>query len=118
MDPLVIVLTVGGVAAASLFRAVARLQKRTDSWMGAAQEAGLTDVRLSTTMGFASGLSGKAGPLYVRLEPYRRGKRDAGTRITVSGLNRHHERLSFRPETLGTRLGKSVGRTDLELGDP
>jgi hypothetical protein len=118
MDPLVIVLTVGGVAAASLFRAVARLQKRTDSWMGAAQEAGLTDVRLSTTMGFASGLSGKAGPLDVRLEPYRRGKRDAGTRITVSGLNRHHERLSFRPETLGTRLGKSVGRTDLELGDP
>jgi hypothetical protein len=118
MDPLVFLLIAGGVGAASILNAVARVQERTGTWMQAAQEAGLTEVALSKKLGFDSGLSGKAGPLEVRLETYRRGKTETGTRITISGLNHHYGQLSLRSETLVTRLGKSMGRTEIELGDP
>ena len=116
MDPLVFFLLAGGGAALSLYAAVSRSRERADSWRAAATEAGLTDITLSTIVGFVSGLSGRVDSLEVRLETYHQGKKEKGTRVTISGLN-HHGQLAFRPESLGTRIGKSIGRTEIELGD-
>jgi hypothetical protein len=118
VEPLAFLVIAGGLGAVSIFNAVARLRERTGTWIEAAHEAGLTEVELSTTLGFASGLSGKLGPLEVRIETLRRGKREPGTCITISGLNHHYGQLSLGPETVVTRIGKSMGRTEIELGDP
>ena len=94
-----------------------RLRERSEAWRRAARAAGMTDIQMSGVMGWTTRLTGRAGPLHVRLESYQRGKNEAGTRIVVGGLRHGAYALTIRPEGLGTAIEKTVGERETEVGD-
>jgi hypothetical protein len=96
-----------------------RRQRQMQAWERAAQRAGLADVLASEGGLFdGSSLEGNAGGLHVRLESYRRGKHERGTRIVVSGMGHGTGGLSLRREGLATAFQKSfVGLREMEVGD-
>ena len=61
----------------------------------------------------------RSGDLRVRLEGYRRGKYERGTKIVVTGLGHGAGGLSLRREGLGTAIEKRfIGEREIEIGDP
>jgi HEAT repeat protein len=88
-------------------------------WRSAAQQAGLAEVEEAE--GSLSGgafLSGCSGDLRVRLEGYRRGKYERGTKIVVTGLGHGAGGLSLRREGFATAIEKSlIGEREIEVGD-
>ncbi|HSD67826.1 MAG TPA: HEAT repeat domain-containing protein [Vicinamibacteria bacterium] len=115
-----------GVIAAAIAASVAyllsserrRAQRRT--WRRAAERAGLAGVEEAEGGLFEGGfLAGTSGPLRVRLESYRRGKYENGTKIVVTGLGHGAGGLSLRREGLSTAFEKRfVGEREIEIGDP
>ena len=67
----------------------------------------------------AQGSAGRSGDLRVRLEGYRRGKYERGTKIVITGLGHGAGGLSLRREGLGTAIEKRfIGEREIEIGDP
>jgi hypothetical protein len=119
MEPLFAV--IGAAIAASIGYLVASERRRAQarSWREAAARVRLSDVEESEG-GFFGGTSlrGRSGELEVRLEGYRRGKYDRGTKIVVTGLGHGAGGLSLRREGLGTAIEKRVmGEREIEIGD-
>jgi hypothetical protein len=108
--------------AASIAYLVSSERKRAHLriWRDAARRAGLTDVE-EAEGGIFEGehVAGLAGPLRVRLESYRRGKYENGTKIVVTGLGHGAGGLSLRREGLSTAFEKRfIGEREIEIGDP
>jgi hypothetical protein len=96
-----------------------RRQAQREAWQRTAQRVGLTDVQPGSGGLFErASLSGDAGDLHVRLESYRRGKYERGTRLVVSGLGHGTGGLSLRREGLATAFESFVGEREIEIGDP
>jgi HEAT repeats len=97
-----------------------RRRSQLRAWREAARRVGLTEVG-ETEGGFFEGgsLYGRSGPLRVRLEGYRRGKHEHGSKIVVTGLGHGVGGLSLRREGLATAFEKGViGEREIEIGDP
>jgi HEAT repeat protein len=96
-----------------------RRRAQMAAWELTARRNELTGV--TTTDGSMFGgaaLEADAGPLHVRLESYRRGRYEHGTRIVVSGLGHGPGSLTLRRESLATAFEKNVaGEREVELGD-
>jgi HEAT repeat protein len=117
MGSLVVVAVGALVAWAAVRLAMQRQEARLLSWRKAAAEAGLAAVEERERF-VGRELSGRAGPLTVRFERFKRGKGPSGTRIEIAGLGHGDFGLSFRREGLGTRLDRVLtGERDIETGD-
>lgn len=86
-----ILLVTGGLIAAVLGVGALLLydanQARACTWREAAKAVDMTGVVESRGFfGFHHGLSGRAGDLRVRIEPYGTGRHVAGTRVRIAGL--------------------------------
>jgi hypothetical protein len=90
---------------------------RARGWREAARAASLTDVEETETLGVPRQLTGLASGLRVRLEGYRRGKYERGTRVTIGPLGHGPYGFALRREGLGTAFEKAVGETEIEIGD-
>ncbi len=91
-----------------------RRRTRMRAWREAAADAGLSEVRVVDEL-FGGSLEGRQNGLRVRLEGYRRGKYERGTRLTIRGL----ADLSARSEGVRTAIEKNLfGETEVELGSP
>lgn len=114
MEPLLPIVVAAGVF--YTFVLVARRRRsRIEAWHRAAAAARLEDVRAKDAFGAAAFLEGRSGALRVRLEPYRHGKYEYGTRLVIQGL----ARLSIRREGVATAFEKRfLGETEIELGSP
>ncbi len=90
------------------------------AWRSAAERAGLAGVEETEGSLFGGErLSGSSGDLRVRLEGYRRGKYERGTKIVVTGLGHGAGGLSLRREGFATAIEKNViGEREIEIGDP
>ncbi len=113
---------IAAAVAASILYLVTSERRRAHLrvWRQAAARVGLTDVE-EAEGGFFEGafLIGRAGDLRVRLEGYRRGKYERGTKIVVTGLGHGAGGLSLRREGLSTAIEKRfVGEREIEIGDP
>jgi hypothetical protein len=95
-----------------------RRQAQMEAWTLAARRAGLCDVVTRSGSLFDGGaLDGDLGELHVRLESYRRGKYEHGTRIVVTGLGHGRGGLSLRREGIATTFESFVGERETEIGD-
>ena len=108
--------------AASIAYLVASERKRAHLrvWRQAATRVGLTNVD-EAEGGIFEGeyVAGLAGSLHVRLEAYRAGKYENGTKIVVTGLGHGAGGLSLRREGLSTAFEKRfIGEREIEIGDP
>jgi HEAT repeat protein len=88
-------------------------------WRAAVQRAGLTEVEETEGSPFGGErVSGCSGDLRVRLEGYRHGKYERGTKVVVTGLAHGAGGLSLRREGFATAVEKSViGEREIEIGD-
>jgi hypothetical protein len=90
-------------------------RRRMRSWRSAAGRLNLGDIAERPRQGLCGpALLCTSESLHVRLEHYRRGKYESGTRITVDGFWHGAEPLTLKSEGLGTQL---FGR-EIEIGDP
>jgi len=94
-----------------------RFRQRARAWQDAARAAGVTDVKMTSVLGWETKLNGHAGPLRVRIESYQRGKYDRGTRVVVGGLRHGAFGLTVRAEGVTARIEKAFGEREIELGD-
>ena len=80
----------------------------------------MTDVDVSEGGPFKGpALAGRSGEVRVRIEGYRRGKYENGTKIVITGLGHGAGGLSLRREGLGTAIEKRlIGEREIEIGDP
>ena len=92
-------------------------RERSRGRRDAARACGLTNVEVSTFMGIETKLTGRAGPLGVRMDSYSRGKSDHGTRIVIDGLRHGSYALAIRGEGVTSAIEKAVGERELEVGD-
>ena len=115
-----------GLIAAAVAASVAylitseRRRAQLEVWRLAATRSALAGVELSEGGIFGGAfLYGSSGDLRVRLEGYRRGKYERGTKIVVTGLGHGAGGLSLRREGLGTAIEKRfIGEREIEIGDP
>jgi hypothetical protein len=115
-----------GLIAAAIGASVAYLvtseRRRTQlqTWRLAATRSAISDVEASEGGIFeGAALAGRSGDLRVRLEGYRRGKYERGTKIVITGLGHGAGGLSLRREGLGTAIEKRfIGEREIEIGDP
>lgn len=92
---------------------------RVRVWRAAARRVGLVEVQESPLPFFKPWLSGRWGPLPVRLEMRQEGGREAvGTRISVAALGHGLDGLAVRPEGLGTAVFRRFLGGRIEIGDP
>jgi HEAT repeat protein len=105
----------GAVGVTAVFAAVRRARARVRSWRSAARRIGLGEVVETPRRWLRRPtLVGRAEQLRVRLESYRRGKYESGTRIVIDGFGPGVEALSLGRGGLGLRL---LGREDVLVGD-
>jgi hypothetical protein len=115
-----------GLIAAAIGASVAylvaseRRRAQLQVWRLAATRSALSNVSVSAAGLFrGASVSGDSGALRVRLEGYRRGKYERGTKIVIRGLGHGAGALSLRREGLGTAIEKRViGEREIEVGDP
>jgi len=115
-----------GLIAAAIAASVAylvrseRRRRQLRVWRAAVERVGLTGVEESEGGIFEGAfVRGSSGDLRVRLESYRKGKYEHGTKIVVTGLGHGAGGLSLRREGLGTAIEKRViGEREIEVGDP
>ncbi len=116
VEPISALVAGGALAATVVYAAVRRGRSRLGSWRAAVRRLGVDEIvetprrwlRRPTLTGTWEGLG-------VRLERYRRGKYESGTRIVIDGLGHGVDALSLRREGLGTRL---FGSEEVAIGDP
>ena len=120
MEPLVALVVGGIVASIAYLVASERRRAHLRIWDAAAKRAGLTEVEQAEGGIFEGGfVTGRSGSLHVRLESYRRGKYERGTKIVVTGLGHGAGGLSLRREGLSTAFEKRfIGEREIEIGDP
>jgi len=115
MEPLLPIVVAGGCLLRRRARG-ARTPPRRASGPGTGplpQPGWRTSGRRTRSAGRFS--KGAPGGLRVRLERYRRGRYESGTRVVIQGL----ARLSVRRETTATAIEKRfLGETEIELGAP
>jgi len=117
--PLIVLVAGGTAASVGYLVRSARLAGHLRVWGMAAKRVGLASVEQSegSLLGGES-MTGRLGPLRVRLERYRHGKHEHGTKIIV-GLGHGPAGLSLRREGLATAFEKRfVGEREIEIGDP
>jgi len=116
MVDLISALAVGGtVGATAVIAAVRRARARVRAWRSAADRMGLSEVVETPRRWLRRPtLAGRSEQLRVRLESYRRGKYESGTRIVIDGFGPGAEALSLVRGGLGLRL---LGREDVLVGD-
>jgi HEAT repeat protein len=115
-----------GLVAAAIAASVAylvtseRRRAQLQAWKLAATRSALEDREASEGGIFAgAAVTGRSGDLRVRLEQYRRGKYEHGTKMVVTGLGHGAGGLSLRREGLGTAIEKRfIGEREIEIGDP
>src|SRR5512134_1406161 len=84
-----------------------RRRAQLRAWRQAAARVGLTEVEEAEGGIFEGGfVRGRLAELRVRLEGYRRGKYEHGTKIVVTGLGHGTGGLSLRREGFGTAIEK------------
>ena len=93
-------------------------RERGRLWREAADAAHLTNIDVTTFLGWTSKLVGKSGPLTVTIGTYHRGKDEHGTRVTVGGFHHGTYGLTIRAEGLTSSIEKTFGERELEVGDP
>lgn len=120
MELLVVLPVAAGVLSVFLLIAREHRQSQRRVWHEAAAQAKLAGVESwDGGMFVAPGIEGRAGSLRVRLERYRRGRQESGTRIVVEGLGHGDGGLSLRREGFSTLVEKRVfGESEIEIGDP
>jgi hypothetical protein len=115
-----------GLIAAAIAASVAylvrseRRRAQVRTWRLAATTSALSNVNVfeGDLFGGAS-VSGDSGALHVRLEGYRRGKYEHGTKIVIRGPGDGAGALWLRREGLRTAIEERViGEREIELGDP
>ena len=85
VEAVMVAVAVGAGALTLRFKLEAA-RARARSWQEAARDCGVTDVRLSTALGWPVAVDGRKGALAVRLTSYGDLARQSGTRMFVSGL--------------------------------
>jgi HEAT repeat protein len=83
-------------------------------WEKAARSADLEGVE--TEMGPTMAVTGRSGPLRVRLEEHRRGPMTVAMRITIDGLGHGSPGMTLRREGVRSALAKAVGESEIEVG--
>ena len=107
----------GVVASIVLLLVRFRQQARMASWQAAVTHAGLTQVETQDRF-IGAAVTARDGDLVVRLETYRRGKHENGTRLTIRSLSRSSGSLTVRGEGLATALDKRLlGARESEIGE-
>jgi hypothetical protein len=113
---------IAAAVAASIAFLVSSERRRSQlrAWRQAARRAGLSGVEEAEGGIFEGAfLTGRSGELAVRLEGYRRGKYEHGTKIVIAGLGHGPGGLSLRREGLQTAIEKRfIGEREIEIGDP
>jgi hypothetical protein len=115
-----------GLIAAAIAASVAylvtseRRRAQLQVWRLAATRSALADAEASEGGIFeGAAVTGRSGDLRVRLEHYRKGKYEHGTKMVVTGLGHGAGGLSLRREGLGTAIEKRfTGEREIEIGDP
>jgi hypothetical protein len=119
VEPLIGLIVAAVTASIAYLVATERRRAHVRAWREAAARVGLTNVE-EYEGGLFGGASvrGRSGEVEVRLEEYRRGKYEHGTKIVVTGLGHGAGGLSLRREGLGTAIEKRVlGEREIEIGD-
>jgi HEAT repeat protein len=110
-------LLIWGIVGSVVFLLVSdRRRSAARAWREAARTVGLADVEEAETLGFPRSLTGTTSGLRVRIERYKRGRHNAGTRIVLGPLGLPG--LSLRREGFGTSFEKALGEKEVEIGDP
>jgi HEAT repeat protein len=108
--------------ALSIVALVSSAQRRAQLavWRAAAARAGLADVEEAEGGLFEGAfLAGRHSGVGVRLESYRKGRYEHGTRIVIDGIEHGAGSLSLRREGLSTAFEKRfIGEREIEIGDP
>ena len=115
-----------GLIAAAIAGSVAylvtseRRRAQLQAWKLAATRSALEDREASEGGIFeGAAVTGRSGDLRVRLEQYRRGKYEHGTKMVITGFGHGAGGLSLRREGLGTAIEKRfIGEREIEIGDP
>jgi hypothetical protein len=118
VEPLIGLIAAAVAASIAYLVATERRRAHVRAWREAAARVGLTNVE-EYEGGLFGGASvrGRSGEVEVRLEEYRRGKYEHGTKV-VAGLGHGAGGLSLRREGLGTAIEKRVlGEREIEIGD-
>jgi hypothetical protein len=110
-------LAVSGIGAAVYLLFSFQMRQRSQMWRDAARAAGVTNVQMTTSLGWDTKLTGDAGRLRIALEAYQRGKQERGTRVILGGFHHGPFALSVRAESLATRIEKAIGEREIEIGD-
>jgi HEAT repeats len=120
MEPLFGLVAVAIAASIAYLVTSERRRAQLRAWRQAAERAGLADVEEAEGGVFEGAfVHGRSGELRVRLESYRRGKYEHGTKIVVTGLGHGAGGLSLRREGLSTAIEKRfIGEREIEIGDP
>ena len=107
MEPLFGLIAAAIAASVGYLVSSTRRRAQLETWRLAAARSALSDVEVSEGGLFeGASLSGRSGDLRVRLEGYRRGKYERGTKIVITGLGHGAGGLSLRREGLGTAIEK------------
>jgi hypothetical protein len=109
-------IAVAMAASVGFLVAYERSRSRLRAWRETAAAVGLTDVSESSYFGIPNGIEGRAGPLVVRLESYRHGRYEHGTRVEIGGLG-HAGLVDVRAEGVGSQFAKVFGDREVALGD-
>lgn len=119
MEALFPILVGAIVASVAYLVTSSRRQAQMEAWQHAARQLGLEHVTTTAARLFEGGsLEADSGLLHVRLESYRRGKYEHGTRILVTGFGHGCGGLWLRREGLASAFEKNLaGEREIELGD-
>jgi HEAT repeat protein len=115
MEPTVFVVAATAITMGLVHLATAGWRRaRIAAWRKAAETAGLTAIDESNGVLSAPQVSGRSGPLRVRLIDYREGKQKRGTTLFVDGLGQGSGALTLRRESF---LDRALG-SEIEIGAP
>jgi hypothetical protein len=120
VEPLVGLIAAAVAASVAYLVNAERRRAQLAAWRAAASRAGLSDVEEAAGGLFEGAfLAGRHDGFLVRLESYRRGKYEYGTKIVIDGLGHGTGGLTLRREGFSTAIEKRVvGEREVEIGDP
>ncbi len=96
-----------------------RARDEIEDWRRVATAVGLEDLEpvRRGVLGSTPRLTGRAGHLWVQLSTERSGN-DERYRFAIGGLGHEPAGLTLHSEDLGSRVAKTLGQRELEIGDP
>ena len=119
MEPLLLFVLAGGVAAALAISAEQRRQRTAAIWRRSAEACGLTDLQPSSDR-----LRGRLPQAHgredigVTIARYQRSRSDKGTRLVLETPVSRLAGMALRGESLITDLRRMLGASEIEVGDP